>query len=87
MSEALAAGRPVIATNLGGISDMVEHEVNGLLFELGDVAGLAAAIRRLATDPALREQLRRGIRPVRTIDEEIVDLVAVYRAATARAVA
>jgi len=87
ISEALAAGRPVIATDLGGMRDLVEHEVNGLLFGLADVEGLADALGRFATDPALRERLRRGIKPVRTIDEEVVDLIASYRAAAARAVA
>lgn len=87
ISEALAAGRPVIATNLGGMRDLVRHEINGLLFELGDVDGLAAAMGRWAADAVLRERLRRGITPVRTIDDEVVDLVATYRVSAGRAVA
>ena len=56
-------------------------------FELGDVVGLTGAIRRWAEDPALRDRLRRGIKPVRTIEDEIVDLLAAYRAAATRAAA
>lgn len=76
--EAFAAGKPVIATNLGGMSEAVEHEVNGLLFERGDVAGLARALQQLITDRDLRERLQRGIRPVRTIEEEVDALLRLY---------
>lgn len=81
IAEAFAGGRPVIATNLGGMSEMVEHGVNGLLFERGDMRGLAEAIRLLAKDAALRERLRLGIKPVRSIDEEVDQLLGMYRLA------
>lgn len=58
--ESMAVGRPVIATGTGGSGDYLRHEENCLLFDPGDAAGLAAAIRRLAGDPALRTQLREG---------------------------
>jgi glycosyltransferase involved in cell wall biosynthesis len=56
--EALAVGTPVIATAVGGVTEVVEHEVNGLLVPPGDPAALAAAISRYFDDPELRERLR-----------------------------
>ena len=87
ISEAFAAGRPVIATNLGGMSETVRHGVNGLLFERGDVAGLASAIQRIAADPSLRDQLKHGISPPRTIDAEMTDLLGAYANANSSVVA
>jgi glycosyltransferase involved in cell wall biosynthesis len=78
ISEAFAARRPVVATNLGGMSDLVEHEVNGLLFEKGDVQGLTDSLRRLVLDQSLRERLRSNIRSPRTIDDDAQYLVQTY---------
>jgi len=58
--EAMAVGRPVVATGRGGSGEYLRHEENCLLFEAGDSAGLRAAVERLAGDPALRERLRQG---------------------------
>lgn len=55
--EALAVGTPVISTAVGGVPEVVEDGVNGLLVPSGDVDALAAAIRRLAAEPGLRERL------------------------------
>jgi glycosyltransferase involved in cell wall biosynthesis len=78
IGEAFAAGRPALATNLGGMSEAVQHDINGLLFERGDVAGLARAIQRLLDEPGLLNRLRAGIGPVRTIDDEMVQLLQIY---------
>ncbi|RME35553.1 MAG: glycosyltransferase [Gammaproteobacteria bacterium] len=51
--ESLAVGVPVIASRLNGPSVMIQHGINGLLFEVGDVEALAKHIRSLA-DPARR---------------------------------
>ncbi len=59
-AESFAAGRPVIASRCGGIVDMVEHGHNGLLVAPEDATALAAAIRRLADDDALRTVLARN---------------------------
>ena len=45
--EAMATGLPCIASNIGGNKDLIKHNVNGLLFDSGDVKGLAASIIRL----------------------------------------
>jgi len=52
--EAMAAGLPVVATRHGGIPEAVRHEVTGLLVPERDGAALAAALARLARDPAER---------------------------------
>ena len=58
--EALAAGTPVVATDVGGVAEVVEDGVNGLLVPPGDPGALAAALRRYLEDEALRARLRAG---------------------------
>lgn len=55
--SAQAAGCPVIASDVGGLSDVLTHEENGLLVTPGSEAQLAGAIARLAGDAALLERL------------------------------
>jgi len=55
--EAAAAGRPIAATAAGGTVEVIEDGRTGLLVPVGDEAALAGAVRRLATDPALRARL------------------------------
>jgi glycosyltransferase involved in cell wall biosynthesis len=50
--EYMGAGRPVVATRVGGLPEMIEHEVHGLLFERRDVSGLAGALGELLGQPA-----------------------------------
>lgn len=59
LMEAMGAGVPVVASDLSGIPELVEHEVSGLLVPPGDPAAIAAALERLAHDPALRARLGR----------------------------
>lgn len=61
--EALAVGTPVIATRVGGVPEVVEDGVNGLLVPPNDVDGFAAALQRFATDAALRDRLRAAAAP------------------------
>ena len=56
-AEALASGLPIVATNVGGIPELVEHGTNGLLVAPGDLERLAGAIRYLADDPELRRDI------------------------------
>jgi glycosyltransferase involved in cell wall biosynthesis len=68
-NEAFHQGTPVIATDAVGAvaGGLVQHERNGLVVPAGDAAALAAAIRRLHDDPALRarlgEQAREDVAP------------------------
>lgn len=55
--EAMAAGKPIVATAAGGVLEIIKNEVNGLLVPPGDVGALAAALGRLAHDPALRARM------------------------------
>jgi len=57
MLEAMAAGLPVVATNVGGNPDVVLDGETGLLVPPRDPAQLAAAICRLCTDVALRKRM------------------------------
>ena len=56
-AEALASGLPVVGSRVGGIPDLIEHGVNGFLVSSGDVTALAGAIKYLADDPQLREEM------------------------------
>ncbi|HEX2087041.1 MAG TPA: glycosyltransferase family 4 protein [Solirubrobacteraceae bacterium] len=58
--EAMAVGRPVVATGTGGSGEYLRAGRNCLLHAPGDPAALAAAVRRLAEDEALRARLREG---------------------------
>ncbi len=55
--EAMAYGRPVVATEVGGLLDAVTSEETGLLVPSRDPSALRAALERLLADPALRERL------------------------------
>lgn len=76
--EAFAAGMPVVATNLGGMSEFVKHEKNGLLFELEDVDGLSRQLRRLVEEPELIQKLRAGIGLVKTVEQDVDELETLY---------
>ncbi len=58
--EAMALSRPVVATNVGGIPEMIEHEVTGLLVEPHDPDGLADAIVRLLVDHPFADTIGRA---------------------------
>lgn len=60
--EGLAAGTPVIATGVGGVCEIVEDGVNGLLVPPGESQPLADAIRRFLADADLQERLRAAAR-------------------------
>jgi glycosyltransferase involved in cell wall biosynthesis len=81
--EALAAGRPVVATNVGGVPDVVEDGADGLLVRAGDVHGISGALERLAGDAELRLRLGRHGRdrviPRYRVERLVDDVDALYR--------
>jgi glycosyltransferase involved in cell wall biosynthesis len=72
--EAFCRARPVVATRVGGIADLVEDGVNGVLVEPGSAEALAAALERLLNDRALARELgaraREGVQPWLQTPEE-----------------
>ncbi|MFA5339164.1 MAG: glycosyltransferase family 4 protein [Candidatus Omnitrophota bacterium] len=86
--EALAAGRPVVSTDVGGVKDVVEDGINGCLVASGDAAGFAKRLLELAGDPEKRDEFgRNGRRKVlqKYSKERLVkDIKALYEEALRR---
>ncbi len=57
LPEALHCGTPCIATRCGGPEEVIQDGVNGFLLDVGDTAGFAAAMNRIAGEPGLRARL------------------------------
>ena len=57
--EAMAAGLPVIASDIRGSHDLIRNEENGMLYPVTDAAGFLAAFQKLYASPALRQKLGR----------------------------
>ena len=79
--EALAAGVPVVATDLPGMAEAIKPEVNGLLFPMGDAAALAAVLRRLAGDRALVARLSAHTQPPLSAAQHAARVEEIYREA------
>jgi glycosyltransferase involved in cell wall biosynthesis len=62
IAEALACGTPVIASRTGGLPEMIQDGISGLLFEPGDATGLARAVTQLAASPVLLQDMRAAAR-------------------------
>lgn len=72
--EALAAKTPVIAARVGNIPELIQHGVNGLLFEPDSVEDLYRQMQSLVEDPNLLSNLVNGIEAVRTSNQEMMEL-------------
>ena len=81
IQEAQAAHVPVITAALGGMQELVEDGVNGLLFEPGSIDSLVAQLQRLADEPDVLTRLRQGARTkqIRSVANELADLERIYR--------
>lgn len=78
--SALAAGVPVVATNLGGMAGIVRHDENGLLFGPRDVADLARQLGRLVNEPGLLQRLAANAGEVRTVEDSVDEMLGLYEA-------
>lgn len=61
--EAMVLGKPVLATKVGGVSEIIEHDVNGWLVEAGSVTELERALRRLLDDRSAFERVKKNTKP------------------------
>ena len=80
--EAMAAGLPILASDVGGNRALVRDEDDGLLVPYGDVAATAAALQRLLSDADLRARLGAAGRAgatMRTVDRMVDQTLAIFR--------
>ncbi len=82
--EAFLAGVPVITANIGGMAELVKDGENGLLFQVDNVQDLQAKMQRIIDHPDLLRTLTKPVTPVRSIQEDARDLLAIYNKALAR---
>jgi glycosyltransferase involved in cell wall biosynthesis len=61
--EAAASGAPTIGASVGGITESIRHDVNGLLYDFRDPADLTQQMQRMLEESGLYERLREGLSP------------------------
>jgi glycosyltransferase involved in cell wall biosynthesis len=76
--EAFAAGVPILGSNLGGIAELVQHEVNGILVEAASVTAWSKNIQQLCQDRELLIRLRSGIQPPQTMEAVAAEMLSIY---------
>jgi glycosyltransferase involved in cell wall biosynthesis len=80
--ESMAAGVPVIAANVGGNPEIIEHDVSGLLVPVRDSAALAAAMGRLLDDPLLAARFgeagRQRVAEVFSMERSLGEVESLY---------
>jgi glycosyltransferase involved in cell wall biosynthesis len=81
--EAMAVGRPIVATNVGDIGDLITHGQEGFVVPVGDVERLAHALGRLALDRDLAAMMgraaRRRVEELPTPDQLVSATLDVYK--------
>jgi glycosyltransferase involved in cell wall biosynthesis len=76
--EAYASRTPVVVSRLGGMAELVAHGESGFHFEAGNAQDLASVLQRFVDQPRLAETLGRGSPAVKTVNEEVEELIQVY---------
>jgi glycosyltransferase involved in cell wall biosynthesis len=82
--EAFAGGAPVVASDVGGLPELVNDGHDGLLFRVGDVDDLTAKLELLANDPDTLMRLRPQVKPPKSIDTYASEIGDIYERALAR---
>jgi glycosyltransferase involved in cell wall biosynthesis len=77
--EAMAAGRPIVASDCGGMPELIADGTNGLLARSGDADSFAQALEELIEANALRERLGAAAR--RTVEQRLTDVETARRIA------
>jgi glycosyltransferase involved in cell wall biosynthesis len=87
--EAMAAGRAIVSTAVGGVADVVTDGVSGLLVPSGDAQALAGAIGTLLGEPERRDRLGQGARraayPLYDVSRLLADVTRLYDSLVPRA--
>ena len=82
--ESMKFGTAVIASNVGGVPEMIEHERNGLLVDQNDISSVATALTRMVEDRTLRDSLvenGRSVVEMHSMSRTIERYAEVYRTA------
>jgi glycosyltransferase involved in cell wall biosynthesis len=83
ITEAMACGKPVVATRVGGIPELVQDGETGFLVPRGDVAAVAARILTLLGDVELRQRMGRAARQIAetkfNLKRNVAKLLEFYR--------
>ncbi|MDP2912863.1 MAG: glycosyltransferase family 4 protein [Candidatus Omnitrophota bacterium] len=81
--EALASGKACVASNVGGIGNVIENGSNGILVPIGDSAAIAGAVSRLLDNPELRRKMgdsgRAVVREKFSLDSMTDKMIGVYK--------
>jgi glycosyltransferase involved in cell wall biosynthesis len=78
--EAFAAGTPVMGSDLGGIAELVEDNMNGILVEADSVTAWQRALGRLVNQPELLPQLKQRVKPPPTMADVAQQMNMIYQA-------
>ncbi len=78
MQSALATKTPLIATNLGGMAEIIEHDKTGLLFTLNSAESLREQLLRVVNEPGLLERFRANIKDERSVEVMVDDIEKIY---------
>ena len=77
--EAIAAGVPVVATDVGGVRDVVADGIDGEVIPSNEVAALAAALARISSRGPIPESRRNAMRSVFSVERMVRDITALYQ--------
>jgi glycosyltransferase involved in cell wall biosynthesis len=83
LMEAMSAGKPIVASNVRGNRDLVEHRKTGFLVDLGDIASLASAMETLMVNPELRKSMGAAARErvqAYALDGVLSEMNSIYEA-------
>ena len=78
MQSALATRTPLIATDLGGMAEIIEHDKTGLLFKLNSADSLKEQLLRIVNEPAILTRFRAAIKPERSVQDMVDDIEKIY---------